>query len=70
MQKSNKKRLPESFFNRNTLRVAQEMLGKVLCIKNGGKILIFLIPELLLKSTAFFITFESADGKAIIIWLT
>ena len=45
MPKSNKKRLPESFFNRNTLRVAKEMLGKVLCIKNGGKILRGIIIE-------------------------
>lgn len=45
MQKNNKKRLKENFFNRNTLKVAKVLLGKVLCVKKGGKILKGVIAE-------------------------
>ena len=45
MSKNNKKRLPESFFNKNTLKVAKDSLGKVLCVKNGRNILRGIIVE-------------------------
>lgn len=45
MPKNNKKRLEEEFFNKNTLKVAKELLGKILCVKKGGKILKGIIVE-------------------------
>lgn len=45
MPKNNKKRLEEEFFNRNTLKVAKELLGKVLCVKKGKKILRGIVVE-------------------------
>lgn len=45
MPKNNKKILEEEFFNRNTLKVAKELLGKILCVKKGGEILSGIVAE-------------------------
>lgn len=45
MTKNNNGKLKENFFNRNTLRVSKELLGKVLRVKKGGKILSGVIWE-------------------------
>lgn len=45
MTKNNKKRLEEEFFNKNTLNVAKNLLGKVLCVEKGKKILRGIIAE-------------------------
>lgn len=45
MSKNNKKIADAEFFRKNTLKVAQSLLGKVLCVKNGRKIIKGIITE-------------------------
>lgn len=45
MVKNNPKKIKTNFFNQETLSVAQSLLGKVLCVKNGRKTIKGIITE-------------------------
>ena len=45
MSKNNPKKLGAKFFRKNTLDIAQVLLGKILCVKNGRKITRGVITE-------------------------
>ena len=45
MSKNNPKRPDVEFFNQDTLNIAKSLLGKILCVKNGRKIIIGIITE-------------------------
>lgn len=45
MSKNNPKQLDAEFFNKDTLKVAKSLLGKILCVKNDEKIIRGIIVE-------------------------